>query len=586
MDRWIAQTILLVLVLVLVGLGVGWFVQGEAVVPPSELAQPEPAGEPTPAPVLASGQRVEPLAVPASERSAVAPTPDPVVEAKRTDGPQLYGRVLMPDGTPVGRGRLLVRARAGGALKFALPIEDGSFEVAVKDGATHVEVRATGIYDQAGRRANVLPYAARVAVGGAIQIQLQEGRRVPGVLVDEAGKPLQHYLSGRSLSGTDLSVFPNKFLRPDAEGRFELLGLAPGERVRVDVPATGAPPTIVEPDQTHVRIVLPAAGRIRGRVVDEQGQALVGAFVHAKFGDDSRSAQTRAEGAFSIRVPRGATGRVIATRTTRESAYHRAELRDVQEGRMDLVLRLRRAHILRGIVVDPAGKPVSGVPVQAKRSRYGRGVRSNEKGEFHIAPLEAGTHTVSSGPFGTWLGAAPRSVTLPTSEPIVLRLRKALVLSGRVQGEDVEGLEVVFTQSGRGGHTDRVRARADGSFTIALAAADPGLLYVIDQERNRFAMQEDVSPRPDGVVLQLQEGLRIEGRLEGEVSEHTNVFAHGPPIYVNHVPIEGRRFVIAGLPPGRYMLFARGNAGSATGRVDGVEAGATDVVIRLKPRPR
>lgn len=272
-----------------------------------------------------------------------------------------------------------------------------------------------------------------------------------------------------------------------------LLQAEDGRRRVVRLPAdTGEPDSGKEGGP--VRIELPPTPAVRGRVVDgERRTALPGALVWLA-PDPGTNAVAGPEGEFSL--PGGGRDRVrveavAVDHLPRGLTVEGAEL---AAGRAQ-ELALQPAAALLGRVVDPDGRPIEGVTLEAVpeatdgRSRGLRPeapaslVRSDASGRFRLSgirPVAAYAVTASRDGFiprtlpGVVLPPRERSLDLGT-----VVLRPGVRLEGRVvdgRGEPVEGAEIRLREAGGmpvPAAEERLRERpptavtgSDGRFTL------------------------------------------------------------------------------------------------------------------------
>lgn len=132
---------------------------------------------------------------------------------------------------------------------------------------------------------------------------MKRGLRVAGTVADESGKPIKgaQVVQGNDRFGTE---FPR--LQTDAEGHFAFNQCKPGEMI-LTVSAPGHAPELkkvaVAPALKPVNFRLGKGHVIRGRIVDQAGQPVAGAFVAADTWRGCRSIEWRvdtdAQGRFS-----------------------------------------------------------------------------------------------------------------------------------------------------------------------------------------------------------------------------------------------------------------------------------------------
>ena len=217
-------------------------------------------------------------------------------------------------------------------------------------------------------------------------------------------------------SSPDWSYVPDVKVTTDTEGRWRFNEMPSGwSRVYINVTHPDYVPTFMQRDvptpsdlmlkARKAEMILDEGVALAGRVVDDQGRPLAGAKIG--LGADRRimqsdfpSVATDAEGRFRFgHVPAG-------TQTvTAQSPGRAPELADVvvAQGMKPVEFRLGPGHLIRGRVVNPQGKPLDGVTVQAM----------NWKGH---SSLDWTTKTDAAGRF-TWDSAPAEPVLLTMTRP-------------------------------------------------------------------------------------------------------------------------------------------------------------------------
>ena len=194
-------------------------------------------------------------------------------------------------------------------------------------------------------------------------------------------------------------------------GQFHLTDEA--GRVATIKEAAGVEPTLAEGKLT-VRVTLPEAdpktlGDLSGRVVDPDGKPIEGARVALSFhekggsamGGDRQKATTDAEGRYVLRSipregPRGEPVRIAVVVT--KDGYAGVDSSPFPfrpgDGSPQVAddVRLEKGVSLRGVVVDPDGRPAIGVWVSPDNSYALRGqfTRTDENGRFTVRNLPKG----------------------------------------------------------------------------------------------------------------------------------------------------------------------------------------------------
>jgi hypothetical protein len=223
---------------------------------------------------------------------------------------------------------LPVTCRSDEEGKFTVgPLRPGRYQVFARlEG--HVPLEAPELSLGAGSRVPVVARLARAALVSG-RVLDQDGFPLRAVPVSVVGLVGGHeemiVLPGALPTAAEAAELPPGWLArqgsirtalSDAQGRFEVRGLAPG-RSRLEVsPADKLPlrrePLLLAPGDTQDLgdLVVPTGVLLSGRVLDQDGQGLEGAQVEARAaGKSARPAAIRvtsdAQGQFAVRLPVG-----------------------------------------------------------------------------------------------------------------------------------------------------------------------------------------------------------------------------------------------------------------------------------------
>lgn len=214
---------------------------------------------------------------------------------------------------------------------------------------------------------------------------------------------------------------------PPIEPSSEPAPLAAAAQPSAPGPASGSDrhPSAASPPRTGEGLLL------AGRVLDENGEpALARLEVKPSARGRLRKPSTDDAGGFEVHGARGlGPFQVIARLGARI-----AEQCDVEEGTLDLELRLHEAATLRGVVVDDQGRPVPSFEVAIDRVRPGAPFSlgtAGSDGAFELAGLLDGDWRVRVGAPGL-AQAEPCIVTLPAAMPVVVALVSLPVVEGTV----------------------------------------------------------------------------------------------------------------------------------------------------------
>jgi hypothetical protein len=322
----------------------------------------------------------------------------------------------------------------------------------------------------------------------------------------------------------------------------------------------------------EVKVTLRAGGVAVGRVVDEAGRPVAGAEVEIEGSPFDL---------WTEKLP--AFVRDLGTQRTRTGPAGRFRIHDLPEGEFALTIRhpsfvpfqgdrpiqggwsgslgrfvLRRGETLRGLVTDPEGRPIAGLPLWANTEQEELPPPSaitGPDGTFEIPHLPPGElELLTCGP-----GYVPQSVTVRfLDEPFFLTLQPAATLRGQVlgpEGRPQEGVSV-FTKQG-------LVIRPGVLSPWRLRLCDSNLSAKTDAE-GRF----EIGPLAPGWYDRAPAGEPVEGieiRLQRETGEEDA--AAGKEKESELLPVRGRVVGPDGAPVERVQVLA--DSGTAWSLADG-----------------
>lgn len=496
--------------------------------------------------------------------------------------------------------------------------EDGSFRVELPDGAGEWELRATFPRLRTSEPQSV---AVRHADRTGVRLALNLGSSLVGTVVGADGLPVAAAaVTARPVTARDdgaarawrVGGGGAATTRSAADGLYELSGMLAGD-YQVRVAAAGHAPLVMD------GVRLPAEGeflldlrleaelRITGLVTDDQGVPVAGAQVRLRGTDRGRFAATDGAGLFVV----DGLGPDLMTVLVSADGFETQEAGEVAPG-SDLVVRLARAHSIRGLVIDAdTGEPIAQARVTARRegaraaefgpSRRGTG-RTGADGTFTISELGAGQWVLEiSARDYTVQELAPIEVPAISSAPLVIELLPGGRIRGRVVSESGQPVSDVLVRitpqvdleavtgeartvrpgaapaaSGAGERRPartlaRVRTDDNGEF---LAGGLPEGRMRVQFEHDEFVPQE--APPVDVVPGRTLPELRIRLRQGAEVAvQLTRLPAGGEPqiLLVEGGEPQVRRTELveavgevrfAGLTPGNYVLRLQPRGRNAT----------------------
>ncbi|MCU1348020.1 MAG: hypothetical protein JWO56_1050, partial [Acidobacteria bacterium] len=539
-------------------------------------------------------------------------------------GVPLAGKVVGEDGqTPAAKASILVGERA-----LATTAEDGTFTI------PHGPVKWETITAVAGPLAGL---RARTA-SGPVVIRLGRAASLIGRVVNAK---TQTPLSGaevrliRSLSpgrreGVDSAV-------ADAKGNYAFSSLLPGT-YSVDLARpgfTGRPVdvTVIAAQKATKNLAAIEDARVSGSVVDEEKRPVAGAVMTSaevnpdrmamfamRFGTGRREGMSAPDGSFVLRAQPDADVRIGAVKKGLPSAKTTAMRLAPGERKGKVLLTIPHGLALTGLVVDPGGKPLSGVAVSAAEAAGGgnfgmvmrrigpdlggdheNDLRTGSDGTFTMRLVE-GTYDVTFTREGFAAKAVRAQQVNATMKPLEVRMEPGVEITGRVV-RGVAGVDGVNINAvGDGGMAGSAVTGPDGSFR--LTDLTPGALMLSVRKPDAFVQQmRNVTAPASDVVIDLPVGGRITGRVFDKGTHHPIAsFQAGinpsrsvggrmfsmPPLLRSFTSDDGS-FILENVPPGNTQVVVNA-PGYAAGRVASlnVEDGKTltDVEVGLETGTR
>ncbi|PRP90455.1 Nickel uptake substrate-specific transmembrane region [Enhygromyxa salina] len=401
------------------------------------------------------------------------------------------GRVVVAGSdAPCSLGSVTLTSDAG-ERRQASTDEDG--HVALRGllaGAYEVSVRCRGYVSE--------PEYPTLVVGederAAVVWEVREGLSIRGEVVDERGEPVEAVaVSAAPIldpEGARQQTTRGNG-RSQADGQFELAGLLPG-RYEVRVPGWRARPGPLDPitvelepgaDVNDLRIVMPAVGGIRGRIVDGSGTPVAGAQLSASLIGGSSNAASRSNdaGEFEFSELRPGPTRVVAQDGdlggvamrkpgTGDDDLQGEVVEVIAEEVVELVLTVEsRDGRITGVVRDEGGGPVADAFIDVQRM-------SESAGANPVAARSRILWSWGSQPVLTDQDGRFELDGLPKGKFIVRANRKG---GGDAIVEDVavgSHIELVITPTGElAGTVELADGSAPETFSIAVRDRAAGL---------------------------------------------------------------------------------------------------------------
>jgi len=428
-----------------------------------------------------------------------------------------------------GRGgnRLEVRAEDGRFLLEDVP--PGKWQVSVEAKGYQASRVGDVVVEEGATKENV---EVKVAPGGALKgrvVDARSGRPIPDAEVS---------VQGAGGGGGPMMVFPGMGgdgdVTTDADGRFEIEGLAPGKaRVTARHGDYAEATESVEIKETGgaVEVRMTTGGSVAGVVVSESRQPLAGAQVslsaagESGFGRMTGGTGTVTDASGRFRFDHLGAGRYSAAATLNGKSSPASDtVINVGESKEDLVLTLAAGATVRGTV---SGLPAElrdqvSVNVSGPDGFFGS-TRSAGDGRFELTGVPAGAITLRATA-GSFMGGstrtASRQLTIAegqTDAETEIVFEAGHTLSGQVRkgGQGVADAMVFANVQGGGGRSATARTDESGAYRLE------GLLdgtYLVQATGSNLGG----TPRPETVKLTGDQTLDIDiptARIAGTVVE-------------------------------------------------------------------
>lgn len=356
--------------------------------------------------------------------------------------------------------------------------------------------------------------------------------------------------------------------------------------------------------------VLQLGVEVVGRVVDEAGKGLADAAIQAGTMagiGGAEGGRSDAEGRFTIPdQPRD--GELVLLARLKGFTMTAEKVSLPPEG--EVVLRMRRARVLTGTVVDAETRaPVKDAAVIAMRSiervsAGGAGVqssasggangRTDDAGEFRLEGLEPQEHSLTVRAQG--YQAFSQQVRLPAEgelQPLTIAIKKGLELRGRAvdtSGQPIPGAQVSASAADaeisgrmRTGSFGGARSGPDGTFVIQGLAA--GKHEVRGRTEDGASGRAVAEAGAQDVLLRLERPGTVQGRVRAPEGAEVGglkvrLYGEGGGSYFNGDATTdgGGAFALEQVPAGTYHVMVETRAVAERSQEVKVESGRTTTV--------
>ncbi len=299
------------------------------------------------------------------------PISDAVVEIAIT--PMLTAEQVQK-GTFVSRGRYATRVRtdAQGRLAVAIPRAPAYFSV-------YIKIPGFGPY-WAGWSSE----SHRQTIPPQFTAELEPAWSVGGIIVDGAGKPIEGVTIGPSIEfkkrpGETQQLASGASVKTDRAGRWHF------DSVPVSVAEVGV--SIAHPKfkpvnrllsrrefgidpgrEPAMKVVMERGLTVTGKVTDEAGKPIAGALVRTQFYNDTREAETGADGLYTLVGFEPRQARIVVSAEGRGIDVKEV---NIQPGMGPVDFQMHKGGTVRVRVVDELGNPVPKVRIFFQRWRGG-----------------------------------------------------------------------------------------------------------------------------------------------------------------------------------------------------------------------
>jgi protocatechuate 3,4-dioxygenase beta subunit len=412
---------------------------------------------------------------------------------------------------------------------------------------------------------------------------------ITGMVVDESGKPVPNAdvhtaappppADGKEAEAAidGASAFT------DENGEFRMEGLKPGHTY------TLAATTDERSSKSAVKVKAPASGvtltvhplpGVKGRVLDEAGSPVT------SFRIDGRELEA-ADGRFTVGREPDATGKLYLNvdadgfETLSIDREYTTDLGD---------LKLKKAPLVRGVVVDASGQPVSGAEVTCDQCIDS--TTSGSDGSFTLAVSEGSPEPTVSASRLSFRGRTRLSGL--GGAPIVVKLEPPVRVEGIVKDPSGRAIQARITvREINGAEEERLDSGPDGRFELDLPE---GLWMFITRMSATGQTVKVVPPKvfvtlgaPPGtcaVTITVSEPVGDAWLVPGEPERVPLEQLDDDALYVGAValdlPLPNRPTRSAGLQCGVYTLITTDSSGVRRERVD---VRASEASYLLPPPP-
>ncbi len=531
-------------------------------------------------------------------------------------GVEITGRVVDADGRPVAGAEvhatsqesqlIAIRRRIDNEDTAAVSGADGRFVVPDRRRGERVDLQVTHRdYQAAGAGGVEAPNPE------PLRIVLTRSARVAGMVLDPTAKPVagatvmvmveQADPSRANIGGRGFAFPVNG--RTDDSGRFEI-DQAPSGQVRITASAQGwrtaeLSSLEVPPGGTldGLRLVLERGATVAGRVLDADGQPVIGAMVRfevqhtgVRYFTQGSMATTGGDGRYVLEGVEPGSRLIVAR--NQEGARAAREI-EVAPGINQLDLRFAGGFEISGRVVDGAGAPLAGASVAALAEAgdwRGAEARSGGDGSFTIEGVRDGQYRlrVTREGYATRLLEEPLQVAGAPLAGVEVVLTAGGSINGTLLGLEASQIPLVTVMATGGGSQWAIgQVSHDGTYRIPDLAAGEWNVRAMTPQGGQAHGQVTLAAGAAAAILDLEfgSGLTLTGQvvLSGQAAAGLMVQLQGLDVasgFAARTDHEGR-FRIEGLEAGRHRLEVADFTGGVQHREEIEIDGDRDLVVEI-----
>ena len=465
-------------------------------------------------------------------------------------GTDLEGRVVAKKGgAPLAGAEVSIarqRSQENGMIYYAGGVQHPVWAVTDETGAFRVPHLAPGKYDVRAQAQGFVAGTAQVdlATDKSVSVEMSPEMTIEGVVSFPDGRPVAG-VEVQATGGARTATFGGfdegeRSSTTDAKGAFKLRNLPEGSyTVQVSVPwgsdlnVRGKQLPDVAAGRADVKIVVEAGATISGHVVDAKGRRVTSAWISANpspregvddSGNEWRGTQVRSDGTFLL-AGLGDGPYNVQVQSQSGTASHRpATVENVVVGTKDLEIVMQEGFAIAGVLVDPDGKPLSQVALQAAPAEPRPGEEeggngwTDQQGRFTISGLAPGNYKLTVAPWG----GSNQGWVIDGAQTYAAGANGLRIVAGR--GVTISG--VLVDDTGKpvaGGWINATakkdtqprgtQSKEDGTFEVS--GLETGAVYTLHgnaQGRVNVAL-ENVAAGSRDVRLVVAKGLACGGRV-------------------------------------------------------------------------